>query len=209
MDVEKERRAELMKALRNDFLCFEEVDLRHSLFIKHVIRADIVAIPLDDRFAGYALAFEVKEPKVKRRNYADLIQTLRQAADYVYAKIEPRTSIGSLEQFRGRRIAAAFLYPSPSVSEYLRDDRGRHIVLGALQLGLHFRVGHAQWETTGLGARFKLRFGLNEIWRSDVGFCHTGPTLLTGKRSVGSARVNVLTELDGFGTDLSFLVDEL
>jgi len=213
MDVEKNRRAELIEVLSGHFICFEEVDLRHALMTKHCIRADVVAIPNEPKFWGFAIAFEVKEPTSKYRNSADWIQSLRQAADYVYASIEPKNRADNLSSHFGRRIAAAFLYPVPSYMPNIREvtqadaelvEKDDRFLAGAMQLALHFRVGGASWEQTGIGPRFRLIFGPNEVWRSDCGFCHSGPGLLSGKRTLGSRKVDVMAELDGIGQKVSY-----
>jgi len=202
MDVEKKHRAELIRALDSHFVCFEEVKLRHALMTKHCIRADVIAIPTDQKFWGFAIAFEVKEPTSKYRNAADWIQTLRQASDYVYASIEPEKRDDNLASYVGRRVAAAFVFPAPKYAlvgtEHEKPGDARFLA-GAMQLGLHFRVGGADWESTGIGPRFRLMMGPNEVWRSDCGFCHTGPGLLSGKRTLGSRKVDVMAELDGIG----------
>ncbi|MGQ0685787.1 hypothetical protein [Bradyrhizobium sp.] len=100
MDIEKDRRAELIRALSGHFLCYEEVTLRHCLLTNHRIRADIVAVPIVSQFWNYPLAFEVKEPDGKNRSAAAWLQAFTQAADYVYGVIEekrrqPRQSSGS------------------------------------------------------------------------------------------------------------------
>lgn len=211
MDIEKARRAELIDALGDHFICFEEVKLRHALMSKHCVRADVVAIPIEETFWGFAIAFEVKEPSYKRRNAAQWIQSLRQASDYVYASIEPEKRNDNLAGHIGRRIAGAFVFPAPAFggreivtpeTELAQDERV--FMAGAMQLGLHFRIGGAGWEQTGIGPRFRLMFGLNEVWRSDCGFCHSGPGLLSGKRTLGSQKVDVMTELDGIGRKVRY-----
>jgi hypothetical protein len=208
MDIEKPRRTELIEALQDHFLCFEEVTLRHALFSKYCVRADVVAIPLDQQYFPYALAFEVKQPNAVTWNYATWSIALHQAADYVYSSIEPQPSQPHLGQFRGRRISGAFIFPSPVFDrrggETLSRSGEEQLISGALQLALHFRVGHAGWEQTGKGRRFKLSFGLNEVWRSDCGFCFTATGLITGKRSIGAKKIDIFSELDGIGAAVAF-----
>lgn len=210
MDVEKERRAELVAALGEQFICFEEVALRHPLFSKHRVRADIVAIPLDKRLENYALAFEVKEPKHGYMNYASWSQAMRQAADYVYAKIEGRPNRPDLTPFIGRRISGAFLFPSPawnpaghvaSLDDPFVRPGDEKIVTGAMHLALHLRVGRGFWEKRSAGRRFVLSFGPNEVWRSDSGFMEASIGLITGKRTLGSQKLDVMAELDGLGSN--------
>lgn len=195
MDIEQARREELKNILSGHFACHEEVRLRHALFRTCRIRADIVAIPLDPKLAGYALAFEVKEPTSPNWQTKHWIHAMRQASDYLYAEIEPQPGIpGGV----GRRIAASFLYPSPPISGIFSLDSCDEPLAGALLLALHFRVGHAHYDRKK-GDRFVLSFGPNEVWRSDIGFSAVAIGLLTGKRTVGSQRIDVLRSLKGYG----------
>lgn len=203
MDIEKARRAELMAALGDQFVCFEEVTLTHAMFTRHKVRADVVAIPLDERLAGYAFAFEVKEP-TQAWNYAAWSGAIRQASDYVYAKIDP---VAPAVQFAGRRIAGAFMFPSPPYNPhgmpmeptpFVRPGE-EQMVSGQFHLALHFRVGRAFWETTRRGPRFNLSFGPNPVWDSERGLWHHGVNLIAGKRTLGSGKIDVKAELDGWG----------
>jgi hypothetical protein len=203
MDVERERRQELMAALGEGFEFFEEATLRHATFTGRKVRADIVAVPRDNRLSGYAFAFEVKEPK--DGHYAFWSRTVRQAADYVYASVE---ASGSAGRYAGRRIAGAFVFPAPPydptglkgiASPFVR--RGEEaMVSGIFHLALHFRVGRAFWQEPK--RRFCLSFGPNTVWESDCGFRIQGFGLITGERSLGSRRIDVRTELDGWGPAL-------
>jgi hypothetical protein len=196
MDVEKNRRSELVDALRDHFICYEEVSLRHPLLTKYCVRADVVAIPTDRSFWNFPIAFEVKEPNSKDRSAAAWLQAFSQAADYVYGAIEARERADNLSHHTGQRIAAAFVYPGYQRNGSDTADDARFIS-GAMQLGLHFRVGSASWEKTGIGPRLRLLLGFNEVWRTDCGFCHSGPSLLNGKRRLGSRRINAIAELGG------------
>lgn len=194
MDIERDRRAELVAALSGHFLCYEEVTLRHPLLTSHLVRADVVAIPIDPEFWNYPLAFEVKEPDGKNRSAAAWLQAFTQAADYVYGAIEKKQSNASLSSRAGQRIAAAFVYPGyQRAGSDTADDAC--FISGALQLGLHFRVGSASWEKTGIGPRLRLLLGPNEVWRTDCGFCHSGPALLRGRRRIGSKSVDAIALL--------------
>jgi hypothetical protein len=163
--------------------------------------------------ARNAIGFEVKLPDAEKWNFATWAKAMQQAADYVYATIEPQKGgPPELRQFVGRRIAAAFIFPSPACyprggrrgAEFVRDG-DEQLIAGALQLALHFRVGHAGWQQTGIGPRLVISFGPNEVWRNDVGFCGTG--LLAGKRTIGSQKIDVFAELDGVGRAAALDVD--
>lgn len=212
MDPEKARRAELMAMLEKRFMCFQEVTLRHAMLSRYCIRADVVAIPLDQKYFPYAIAFEVKLPNADQWNFATWSKAMHQASDYVYATIEPQHGSPALAQFVGRRIAGAFIFPSPDCyprggrrgAEFVREG-DEQMIAGALQLTLHFRVGHAGWQPTGIGPRLVMSFGPNEVWRSDVGFC--GTDLLAGKRRIGSQKIDVFAELDGIGRAAALEID--
>lgn len=196
MDVEKERRNELIRALSADFVCFEEVRLQHFTFPRISVRADIVAVPLTPEYRGYAFAFEVKQPS-ERWQYKDWSKTIRQASDYVYGKILPDPRLSG---HVGRRIACSFVYPAP---EYIRSKPTEEdsIIVGIFHLAIHFRVGRAFTDNSRRTTRFCLTMGPNEVWRSDVGYTGQAPGLIKGLRTVGSQRVDVLRELDGMGDD--------
>ncbi|WP_421951704.1 hypothetical protein [Pelagibacterium sp.] len=204
MDVEKEQRAALVSALGAGFECFEEVPLQHALFTRRTIRADILAVPKDDRLASYAFAFEVKQPDTSW-DYSAWAQAIRQATDYVYASIQPS---GPAAKYAGRRISAAFKFPAPPVDpEGRRVDKGPYVrpdtsvmVTGVFHLALHLRVGRAYWEDDQHGRRFRLDFGPNPVWCCRRGFRNQGINLVAGKRTLGSQRIEIRNELDGWGS---------
>ncbi len=51
----KERRAELIEILGKNFRCYEEVRLRHALFGRRVLRADVIAVPVEASFLEFRL----------------------------------------------------------------------------------------------------------------------------------------------------------
>ncbi|WP_288586507.1 hypothetical protein [uncultured Methylobacterium sp.] len=192
MDIEKRRRAELIERLGPTFVCREEVRLKHALFKDVTIRADVVAISTAEPFDGIPIAFEVKEPaadwQVKKWIYC-----LRQASDYVYARID-RQTLGDIGWCQGRRIAAAFVYPARVIDHFGLDD-GPDPMLGAVTLAMHFRVGQAR-PSRGKPSCFSLAFANNEIWNSDTGFKMTADQFLDGRYRVGSRQINVFSELE-------------
>jgi hypothetical protein len=207
MDVEREQRRALIDALGEEFDCFEEVPLRHAIFSKRMVRADLVAVPRDTRLASYAFAFEVKQPD-QTWDYSRWSQALRQASDYIYGAITPQ---GSAAIYAGRRISAAFMYPSPPLDPEGRlPDKGLYVrpdtsvmVTGLFHMALHLRVGRAHWETDSKGKRvFALNFGPNPVWCSKKGFRDQGLHLVAGKRTLGSQRIDIRKELDGWGEPL-------
>lgn len=191
MDVEKRRRAELIERLGSSFVCLEEVWLSHATFPALKVRADVVAIPLDGSFRNVPLAFEVKEP-VAGRQSKEWIAALRQASDYVYARIVKKPN-RIPDDIAGRRIAAAFIYPAPHIHDFGLDG-GTDPMLGAMTMALHFRVGQAR-PSRGKPERFALAFANNEIWQYDKGFTIIASQYLDGRRRFGSGSINAFDEL--------------
>lgn len=192
MDIEKQRRIELIQSLGSGFHFFEEVRLRHAMFEGRIIRADVLAVPVEGKFAGVPLAFEVKEPTPEQQSKF-WVKALRQAADYVYAKIEP--PVRKCEGLPvGGRIAAAFIFPAPATTDYDLQDR-KDVLIGARALALHFRVGQARPSVRGKG-RFALAFAGNEIWQSDCGFKEVAGQFIGGGYRLGSKIINAIEELD-------------
>lgn len=202
MDVERDRRRELIDALSSHFDCFEEVKLRHATFSRHFVKADVVAVPFDERLSRFAIAFEVKEPD-QTWHYAKWSQAARQAYDYVFASIEENSTAS---KYAGRRISGAFLFPSPPYSpegkgkdnSLLLRPENEELFAGIMHLGLHLRVGYAHWNEKLTKPRFTLRFGPNPVWDQLVGFKDQGINLLSGTRPLGSRRIDFAAELDGF-----------
>lgn len=158
------------------------------------LRADLIAIPKDDKFCEQLFAFEVKIPD-GTWHYAHWSDTIRQAENYVYGLIDSSHVMG------GRFVTAAFVYPFPDIFGPCRDDPpiiragDEPMLQGALNLALHLRVGRAFSDFHHRAPRFTLAFGPNEVWREDVGFLPGGTGLLKGRRRFGSRKVDVLKEL--------------
>jgi len=164
----------------------EEVPLRHALFQKHVIRCDVLAIPLDARFSGLTLAFEVKEPQ-HPEDTSFWKRAIRQASDYVYATVEPQRGF---EHLSGRRVSSSFVYPY-----MLPDGMNHRSIANYFDLATYLRVGRAFHES-GRRERLALYLG-NRVWRSDQRFASKAEGELLGKRQIGSRQVDLLCELDG------------
>ncbi len=199
MDIERDLRADLIDALSPDFLCFQEVKLRHALFPNRSVRADVVAIPIDREFWGHALAFEVKVV-TERSDYAFWSSAIRQAHDYVYAHIDSDD-----QNLIGRRISAALVYPGPRYMPYLPrvnpplNAAETVMISGAFHSALHFRVGRARRDENRRDKRMGLYMGPNEFWAENHGFTGQAVPLLKNKRPIGSQRIDVTTELGGLG----------
>ena len=196
MDPEKATRRELIEALQPEFTCFEEVHLRPALFPRRVIRCDVLAIPVEFEFSGMTFAFEVKNPN----DPADTSfwkRAIRQAADYVYATIDPRPG---LERLVGRRVSSAFVYPY-----LLPTGINEGAVRSYFELASYFRVGRVSREPQGQ-RRLHMWMG-NQIWRTDRGFTPMARGALTGKRQLGSGKIDLLAELDGIGRSETQYVD--
>jgi hypothetical protein len=200
MDIEKPVRIELMNALSEHFICFEEVNLFHALLPKQIIRADVVAFPRGDQLAGCGIAFETKLPtaEIDSANFAEVI---KQSSDYVYASVAPDDRVG---EYVGRRINSSFVFPSQPFRTQMRDlekefgSNGAEVLQasGALQLALHFRVGRAYWEKAYPDKRFALAFGRNDVWNSQEGFLKRGEALFNPKRRLGTKRVDFISEIE-------------
>ncbi|THD77999.1 MAG: hypothetical protein E7812_12475 [Phenylobacterium sp.] len=195
MDVEAAHRRDLISALGDFFLCFEEVEIEHPLLTGLTVRADVVAIPCDRALWGHALAFEVKCYD-ETADYAKWSAAIRQASDYVLGRIRSDHHL-----LAGRRISAALVYPSPAYQAYVpkhdapADIATRIMITGAFHCALHWRVGRAHRSARdGL----TLSFGPNEFWTTRRGFTAQSKNLLTNSRPVGSRRVDVSAVLDGF-----------
>lgn len=186
MDPEKETRRKLMESLKNHFICYEEVQLRPALFPKHVIRCDVLAIPLNPVFASMTFAFEAKKP-VKPDDTSFWKRAIRQAADYVYATVDYKLG---LEEIKGRRIGSSFIYPY-----ILPTGKNEPLIGGYFELASYFRVGRVSRDSKN---RLSMWVG-NEVWRSDVGFTKPARGVLAGKRQLGSRKVDILSEFDGMG----------
>lgn len=192
MDIEKERRAELIEILGKNFRCYEEVRLRHALFGRRVLRADVIAVPVEGEFSGVPIAFEVKQPAYNQQ-FKFWIYALRQAADYVYGRIEPQLRTADSLPI-GRRVAAAFIFPAPHISDFGLDG-GTDPLLGAATLALHYRVGQVRPSRRNEKI-FSLAFANNEIWQADRGFNRTAVQFLDGRFPLGAGAVNAIDELD-------------
>jgi hypothetical protein len=197
MDVEIEKRKELIGYISNSFYCYEEVTLLHSVFTKRKVRCDVLAIPKDSRYAGLTFAFEVKLDVVDRPD-EDWRKAIHQAMDYIYAVVDD----GKFSGLNGRRVTSAFIFPGnlqhvlPHQDTAMAVERG--IIWGGLLVAAHFRVGQATVESfANRSTRFALKFGTNPAWRSDKGFTDQADGLLIGKRQIGSRKVDVWQDLAG------------
>jgi hypothetical protein len=199
MDIERDVRRDLIGRLGTDFLCFEEVQIRHAVFRQHIVRADVVAIPMDPTYWGHALAFEVKCVS-SRSNYAFWSSAIRQAHDYIYGE-----TISDNEHLKDRRISASFVYPAPEYRPHLpltdiSPDMGEALLVsGAFHAALHMRVGRARASLARGRENLTLCMGPNEMWVQDKGFSSQADSLLIKPRPIGSGRVDVASALGGLG----------
>jgi hypothetical protein len=195
MDIEAGLRRELIDSLHDSFLCFEEVEIEHPMFSNLKLRADVVAVPIDERFWGHALAFEVKCFD-ETADYADWSGAVKQASDYVLGRIRSDN-----HNLLGRRVSAAFVYPAPRDQPYVPksnwppDISMQVMTAGVFHCAIHWRVGRAhRSERDGL----VLSFGPNELWTRRWGFSGQSQALLTNRRRIGSRGVDICAMLDGF-----------
>jgi len=201
MDIEKPIRLELIEALSPHFFCFEEVVLRHALLRARLIKADVVAFPRGGQLGGCGFAFETKV-KTQFYDHSHYSEAIKQASDYVYAKVEADKR---LNEFEGKFIHSSFVFPSPpfyanqSSIPAEAETQSSELLLasGAIHLALHFRVGRAYWEKSFPDRKFVLAFGRNDVWNSRDGFVKRGDGLLQQKRRLGSKKVDFISELTG------------
>ena len=205
MDTEKLLRRQLIEHLKKDFLCVEEVSVRPALFPRHVVRADVVALPInpEHKLFDSPIAFEVKNvDEIDIYDLSNWSKAIKQASDYVYATIEPDKR---LQDFAGRRIIASFVFPAPpfqwSANGTDDPDGFRKIrTSSAFHLASYFKVGAAQFSRTGNQKEsLTLYMGRGEVWTQNKGWSGTATNHLSNKRKLGSQNINVLAELDGTG----------
>lgn len=199
MDIEAPLRRKLIGSLEGSFLCFEEVEIEHPLFSGVLLRADVVAVPLEDHLWGHALAFEVKAYP-ETAPYAKWSAATKQASDYVFGHIKDER-----QNLTGRRVSAAFVYPAPGYQPFVPrqsappDISNQVMIAGIFHCALHWRVGRAHHSAReGLS----LDFGPNELWTSRRGFSGQAEALLKNKRRVGSRSVDVCGLLDGYDMEM-------
>ncbi|RUP13899.1 MAG: hypothetical protein EKK43_14470 [Methylobacterium sp.] len=189
---ERQTRAELRRMLDPDFETYEEVDVRHALFRKRRLRVDLLAIPRDPLLSDLALAFETKgERDWLIPTYAE---ALKQASDYVLARVEPK-----LAEHAGKPVMATFIYPAPrKVMEpnprRVEADRKIFFLSGMAHMAGYHRVGTAQMENLKRGQALVLSVN-EEIWNSQRGWRTNARNVLAGKRQVGSQRFPILEEI--------------
>lgn len=197
MDIEKERRAELIAGLGEHFACYEHVRLRHPIFQRFTLECDVLAVPRDAAWRGLTFAFEVKLPEAKMLLQPKFwTRAIKQASDYVYSEVVAPSHSG----LNGRRVSAAFLFPGPAELVLNAGLLGptRDELRGVFEVANHFRVGRANWVPVGRNpqGRMSIEMGVN-IWRSDMGFKQTAQGVLRGRRPFGSQQVDLLAELSG------------
>ncbi len=202
MDVERPVREQLLQTLNWSFLSHEEVELSHPFWPELNLRADIVAVPLDDPLRYLPLAFEVKNPAVgDESKYTTWSFAIKQAADYVFASIrDPR-----MPDFNGRRIAGAFVFPAPNLPPPSPDkvnDREtyhRTISAGAFHLAQHFGVGRALLSANG---ELLLMFGPSVVFAANS-WSDRVKRVLKSKRRIGSQMIDIHSRLGGLNEDFA------
>ena len=189
---EVQTRAHLRAMLESAFETFEEVDVRHALFRKRRLRVDVLAIPRDPGLSDLALAFETKGDRDWLiPTYAE---ALKQASDYVLARVEPK-----LAAHAGKPVMATFIYPAPrKVMEphphRIEPDKKIFFLSGMAHMAGYHRVGTARMETLKRGPALVLSVN-EEIWNSHRGWRTNARNVLAGKRQLGSQRFPILEEL--------------
>lgn len=191
---EADVRAHLAAVLARDFETFEEVEVRHALFRRRMLRIDVLAIPRDPVLTDLALAFETKGDR--RWLIPEWAQALKQASDYVLATIEPK-----LAAHAGKRVMAAFVYPAPRWQSHGAPPSAgvtheEMFLSGMGHMASYQRVGTARIVEGRRGPELVLKAG-EELWTSTRGWRSNARNVLAGKRQIGSQRFPILEELRG------------
>ena len=186
MDIEKKLRDELCERLSSSFLTEQEVSI--DTLNGDRLRADVVALPLDEEFANTLLAFEVKT--ASSRNFNKWTHVFKQAADYVGARV-------TKGEWCDREIAAAFVFPAPPYipteipleqSDYWRSDEAKELS-GVMHMASLFKAGAANIRPRQPRKGLNLSFGPNTLWNEHKGWFVQGKSLLSSKR-LGSGKAS-------------------
>lgn len=190
-------RALLRRLLDPAFETFEEVPVRHALFRRRRLRADVLAIPRDPAYSDIAVAFETKS--AREWDIPSLSQALKQASDYVLSTVEPDTPAHA-----GKRVMATFIFPGlefkgEGVIAALEDPVAAYkaaFYAGLVHMASYHRVGQARLGMA-YGQRALSLLLPGEVWLSTRGWRANARNLLVGKRQLGSQRFPILEELKG------------
>ena len=134
-DPEKNLRKSIIRELKKDFLCYEEVELIQPLFFGKKLRADIVIIPHDNCLEGHAIALELKSRGELFKR--DMASTFQQASCYHLSIIRDNR----LKSHSNARILAAFCGPVSIQDFFDRKDEKSCNMNGMLQLAQYWKVG--------------------------------------------------------------------
>jgi hypothetical protein len=192
-DSEAERLIELESFLANSFDTFREVRIEHQ-WMPHSGRIDLLAVPKigGAKIASWSKPFDIEELdglvlafEVKRDGF-DVERALKQSADYVGGTV--------LEgPHKGKSIAACFLYPTGFGDWRDRD----HYHSGMFNLIAQWRVGCGYMSRAGVvEPELTLAIGFVVIWRSQRGWTSKACDMLSGKRSMGGSRREIMTHLE-------------
>ena len=102
MDIEADKRREVIGAINHFFDVWEEVSLSGA---DGNLRIDLVAVPRDRSKIDAAIGFEVKSPS-RAPNFQNWAKAFKQAADYVGARIVD-------DRVPQKILTGVFVYPSP------------------------------------------------------------------------------------------------
>jgi len=187
MDIEADKRREVIGAINHFFDVWEEVSLSGA---DGNLRLDVVAVPRDRSIIDAAIGFEVKSPS-RAPNFQNWAKAFKQAADYVDARIVD-------DRVPHKILTGVFVYPSPPYVPYVSPTpimypgagvwfRNEQLLqyAGVIHLAQHFRVGHARWQKQRQEEAFQLSMGPNPVWNSKYGWARDGKNLL-GSIRVGS-----------------------
>lgn len=159
MDIEAPVRREVINILGDDFICFEEVEIRSRF--KETLRADVIAISRKGCEPNIVLAIEVKQ----HENYSvgKFKDAIIQAEKYVGGTFNLSDGKG------GYHIDAGIVFPAydwfyPNHVEQRNDDSC--FASGVMFLAEKYQVGTIQ----NSGKYWQIQFGANEFWTQRRGW---------------------------------------
>ena len=190
LDIEQEKRKQLISYLGDSYHCLEECRLGLMGF-NEILRADVVAFSKCET-EPWTLAFEVKVPTHKWE-LKHWLNALRQAGNYPNCTVIDERA-GSAA---GSLIDASFIYPGPDLGHWKDEnsqdnrfyrDHDIEPLRGAILLAQHFKVGTANYDPRA--NKFSLKLGTDPIWDTRSGFRKKSKNLLA-KRKIGSLKRSV------------------
>lgn len=199
---EDRNREGLKTALSEHFSVYEEVNVRHAFF-NIDMRIDLIAVPAPGAPFLLPIGFETKGHE--QWDIPLLAKCLKQASDYVLSTISPQPSLP--QSLFGKRVMAVFIYPSPIFRPNAGPEVGSPSDLsgnsvsakdsffrGMIHMAGYSRVGSCFYDPQYKGSPLVLRCP-NEVWIGSKGWRSDALNILSGKRQIGSQKVDILDQL--------------